>query len=75
MLTVVNAVDPIPRIQTCPLGLKEHGVNLCPLHRRLDDAYSLVERAFASTTLDELIAGGKQHLPLCATGLEVLHAR
>jgi Rrf2 family transcriptional regulator, nitric oxide-sensitive transcriptional repressor len=77
MLEVVTAVDPIPRITTCPLGLREHGVKLCPLHRRLDDAYQLVEQAFRSTTLDELISGGKRHAPLCdaKAGLEVLHAR
>ncbi len=32
MLDVVNAVDPIQRIHTCPLGLPAHGVRLCPLH-------------------------------------------
>ena len=36
ILEVVNAVEPIGRIATCPLGLASHGVNLCPLHRRLD---------------------------------------
>ena len=38
ILEVVNAVEPIGRIKTCPLGLSSHGVNLCPLHRRLDAA-------------------------------------
>src|SRR4051812_5164973 len=37
ILEVVNAVEPIERIKSCPLGLKSHGVRLCPLHRRLDD--------------------------------------
>src|SRR5689334_8673752 len=32
---VIEAVDPLQRIRTCPLGLAAHGVNLCPLHRRL----------------------------------------
>src|SRR5688500_15036031 len=50
---VVQAVDPIQRITTCPLGLKNHGVNLCPLHRRLDDALGLVSDAFKTTTLAE----------------------
>src|SRR4051812_6287847 len=35
ILEVVNAVEPIGRIKTCPLGLEAHGVRLCPLHRRL----------------------------------------
>src|SRR5262249_25662735 len=38
ILEIVNAVDPIRRIQTCPLELASHGVRLCPLHRRLDNA-------------------------------------
>src|SRR5687767_327554 len=30
ILEVVNAVEPIARIRECPLGLKSHGVRLCP---------------------------------------------
>src|SRR6266550_7980483 len=41
---VIEAVDPIHRIQSCPLGLKGH-MNLCPLHRRLDNAIGMVEKA------------------------------
>src|SRR5687768_13132529 len=40
---VVQAVDPVQRIRTCPLGIAGHGVRLCPLHRRLDDAMKAVE--------------------------------
>ena len=40
----------VERIEHCPLGRPEH-VNLCPLHRRLDEAYGLIESAFTSTTL------------------------
>src|SRR3954468_1189802 len=36
ILEGVNAVEPVGRIRTCPLGLKSHGVRLCPLHKRLD---------------------------------------
>ena len=45
ILEVVNAIEPIQRIKTCPLGLKSHGVRLCPLHKRMDDAMATVERA------------------------------
>ena len=45
-----------PADQTCPLGLKSHGVRLCPLHRRLDDAMASVEAAFGGTTLAEVLA-------------------
>jgi len=52
---VINAVDPIERIETCPLGLDSHGTNLCPLHRRINEAMALIERTFASITVEELI--------------------
>jgi Rrf2 family protein len=65
ILEVVNAVDPIRRITTCPLGLAAHGVNLCPLHRRVDNALALVEDAFANTTLQEVIDEPTQSIPLC----------
>jgi len=74
MLAVVNAVEPIARIHTCPLGLRQHGVKLCPLHKRLDHAFELVEKAFAETTLDELVADNKRREAFCTPGLEVLHA-
>jgi Rrf2 family nitric oxide-sensitive transcriptional repressor len=65
ILEVVNAVEPIQRIRTCPLGLAAHGVRLCPLHRRLDNALATVEEAFASTTLAEVIAEPTKSVPLC----------
>ena len=55
ILDIVNAVDPVLRIKKCPLNLKAHGLNLCPLHRKLDHALSLVEKVFQSTSLAELI--------------------
>jgi Rrf2 family protein len=55
VLEVVTAVDPLKRIRTCPLGLKAHGQNLCPLHRKLDDAIQSVEEAFAGTTIQSLV--------------------
>jgi Rrf2 family nitric oxide-sensitive transcriptional repressor len=65
ILEVVNAVEPIQRIRSCPLGLKSHGVRLCALHKRLDDAYALVERAFADSTLADILAKPTRSLPLC----------
>jgi Rrf2 family protein len=65
ILQVVNAVEPIERIRTCPLGLAAHGVRLCPLHRRLDNALATVEKAFASTTLAEVLAEPTESVPLC----------
>jgi len=65
ILEVVNAVEPIQRIKACPLGLAGHGARLCPLHRRVDDALALVESAFASTTLAEVLAEPTESVPLC----------
>jgi Rrf2 family nitric oxide-sensitive transcriptional repressor len=56
VLQIVNAVDPLTRIQSCPLGLERHH-DLCPLHRRLDSAIGLVEEAFSATTIAELVFG------------------
>jgi Rrf2 family protein len=70
ILEVVNAVDPIQRIKTCPLGLKTHGVRLCPLHRRMDDALATVEAAFGGTTLAEVLTEPTKSPPLCEVGVE-----
>ena len=56
VLDVVNAVDPIKRIERCPLDLKAHGESLCSLHQRLDAATALMERAFAETTVADVLA-------------------
>lgn len=65
ILEVVNAVEPIQRIKTCPLGISTHGAHLCPLHRRLDNALASVEKAFAGTTLAEVLADPSRSVPLC----------
>ena len=65
ILEVVNAVDPVQRIHTCPLGLAAHGVRLCPLHKRLDNALKVMEEAFAQTTLAEVLAEPTESIPLC----------
>jgi Rrf2 family transcriptional regulator, nitric oxide-sensitive transcriptional repressor len=65
ILDVVNAVEPVGRIRECPLGLKAHGVKLCPLHRRMDNALAMVEDAFRNTTLAEILAEPTTSRPLC----------
>ena len=62
---IIQAVDPLKRIATCPLGLKAHGVRLCSLHRKLDDALRHVEEAFTSTSLADLIEERSTVRPLC----------
>ena len=53
---IIDAVDPIQRIKECPIGLAAHGAKLCPMHMRLDAALALVEDAFRSSTLAEVLA-------------------
>lgn len=54
LLDIFEAVQPIRRIDKCPLGKPSH-LQLCPLHRRLDQAIAGVQKAFADTTLAELV--------------------
>jgi Rrf2 family transcriptional regulator, nitric oxide-sensitive transcriptional repressor len=65
ILEVVDAVEPIVRIEQCPLGLKAHGKHLCPLHQRMDDALAMVQQAFGKTTLAEILAEPSRSIPLC----------
>jgi len=65
ILEVVNAVEPIQRIKTCPLGISTHGTHLCPLHRKLDNALASVEKAFAGTTLADVLRDPSRSVPLC----------
>jgi Rrf2 family protein len=65
VLDVINAVDPLKRIERCPLGLAEHGRRMCPLHRRLDEGIALVESLYAQTTISELLGDRSPSRPLC----------
>jgi Rrf2 family protein len=55
VLDVTSAIDPLPRIRECPLGLPEHSRQLCPLHKELDQAFETVEEAFRRATLAGLV--------------------
>jgi Rrf2 family nitric oxide-sensitive transcriptional repressor len=65
VLEVVNAVDPIRRITHCPLGIEAHGSHLCALHKRLDAAMAMVESAFQSSSIGELLSEPSKSKPLC----------
>lgn len=74
ILEVVNAVDPICRIQECPLGLAAHGTRLCPLHKRMDKALEQIEETFRNSTLAEILAEPSESIPLCDFPLAHPHA-
>ncbi len=59
VLDVVQAVDPVRRIEHCPLGIPEHKT-LCPLHARLDDTAAMVEKALGDSTIAELLSDSKR---------------
>ena len=63
---IVQAVDPIRRIERCPLGIKGH-VALCPLHRKIDQAIATIDDAFRSTSLADLFQESGGVVPLCET--------
>jgi Rrf2 family protein len=66
VLDIVDAIDPLPQITTCPLGRREHGAELCPLHRTLQQVDHDVERALGATTLAALVPDPAA-APLCET--------
>ncbi len=64
ILDVVNAVSPLERIRSCPLGLETH-TTLCPLHEELDRAYAATEAAFAGVTIKAVLESTSSINPLC----------
>lgn len=67
ILDVVNAIEPIKRINGCPLGLESHSKLLCPMHARLDQAMAEVETVLGCSTISELLADSSRPIPLRET--------
>ena len=67
LLEIVEAVEPFQRIRSCPFKLPGHGTDLCPFHRTLDDAFSVVQESFATTRLSDMVATNDPIQPLCAS--------
>ena len=53
---VLQAVDPVRRIRSCPLHIAAHANRLCPLHQKLDDAMAQIEAAFTACTIADITA-------------------
>jgi Rrf2 family protein len=64
LLTVVNAIDPMQRIRTCPLGRETHQTHLCPLHSEIDRTMEHMEKRFESLTIQQVVDGAPGG-PLC----------
>ncbi len=65
MLDVINAINPIQRIQSCPLNLENHSGKLCPLHSRLDEAAAEMIRRFGNISLFDMLEEDPTTRPLC----------
>lgn len=65
LLEVVNAVDPIQTIDSCPLNLEAHGNGLCALHKRLNDTIVLTQKAFQESSVHEFLNCPDRDLSLC----------
>lgn len=66
MLDIIRAVGRLQRITSCPLGLANHGPNLCPLHRRMDEASGMLIDRFTGVKLSDLISDpDSMNRPLC----------
>lgn len=67
LLDVINAVAKVERITTCPLGLPNHGPNLCPLHKKVDEASAAVIAVYDGVSLADLLSAPRSNKPLCDT--------
>jgi len=65
LMDVLTAMGAVKRIETCPLGLPNHGPNLCPLHRAVDDAAAAAIAVFERSTLADLLSDPRANKPLC----------
>ncbi len=66
MWEVVQAVDPLKRIHSCPLGFEAHADTLCPLHEQLDNTIAMIEKTFSACKIGKLIDNKHGATPLCA---------
>jgi len=67
ILDIVNTVDPLQRIRSCPLDLPEHREKLCPLHHKLDQAMADIEQALGNTTIADIVVDPEGRVPLGIT--------
>ncbi len=65
LLNIINAVDPIKHINSCPLKLKTHGTHLCRLHKRVNDSIKMIEETFRTSTIAMILNEPTQSIPLC----------
>lgn len=69
LLNVINAVSrdemQLKPITSCPLKLANHGSNLCPLHRTMDEAIAALIGVLGERSLEDLVDKNATTKPLC----------
>lgn len=65
LLNIINVVDPIKQIESCPLKLKAHGTNLCALHKRINQSMKLMEDVLRNATIQTILEEPSKSIPLC----------
>ena len=65
LLNIINTVDTIKQIESCPLKLGEHGTNLCALHQRINQSIKLMEDVFRNATIQTILEEPSRSVPLC----------
>ena len=65
ILQKASFCDSSGHIAGFPLGIPAHGLTLCPLHRKLDQALESIEQTFSSTCLSDLVSPDETLHPLC----------
>lgn len=66
---IVQMLEPIVRIQACPLARPDHQETLCALHQRLDRAIAAVEKTLQEGTIADLVG----QLQECQVGAQLLN--
>lgn len=64
-LDVINAIDPLERIESCPVQIASHSRSLCPMHRCVDDAMASIEETFRQTTIRDVISSVSASQSFC----------
>ena len=68
ILDVINAIDPLERIERCPLGLAEHGDRLCPLHRHIDQGIAEMDALQGNDDRPTARRAGREPTLVCDGG-------
>ena len=55
LLDIIQLLEPLVRLQACPLANPDHKQNLCPLHARVDQAIAAVEQIWGKSTIETLM--------------------